>query len=142
MIARKVVFLCLIFLYGCGLSVQDGTDEKSLLGKVKLRWAALVVRDYEKMYMFTTPSYRKLYSLKDYKKKYNSGVVDWVSQKVISTEMYKTDPLSAKLRVKLRYKLALPTPSGVSFGKTMGVINAERKELWIVDDDEWWFVEG
>jgi len=102
--------------------------------RAEARWDALIKGDFEKAYSFTTPEYRDVVSMQQYKGKYGR-VLDWQMAKVLNVSY--DDPAVATVSVEVRYRVDLPGIRGEVF-ETQKTI----PEKWLYKDRKWWFVSN
>lgn len=111
----------------------DATQEqRALLEKrVIAKWDALIKKDFAQAYTFTSPSYRKLYSLDDFKRKFGSKVV-WRGVDVLSVSFEGDDAASVDMNIRIVYH---DSQTEKSFNMKTHV-----KESWVRADGQWWYL--
>lgn len=102
--------------------------------QAEARWDALIKGDIEKAYLFTTPEYRAVVNLQQYKGKYGR-VVDWRMANVVNVSY--DDLTVATVSVEVSYRVSLPGTGGESI-ETQKAIS----EKWIYKDRKWWYTSN
>lgn len=128
----------LVGLSGCAtLQPEDSekwrTSQREILKeRAEARWSALIKRDFEKAYAFTTPEYRAVVSAQQYPSKYGR-VLDWRVARVLNVSY--DDPTVATVSVEVTYRVALRGTGGEAV-ETPSVVS----EKWIYKNREWWYI--
>jgi hypothetical protein len=124
---------CTLFMVLGGCAGQGaGQPPEQLVSQLAAkRWDALVARDFEKAYGFSTPSYRQLNNADFYKKSRQGAPVKWVSAKVLRVEC---EDKKCAVRIALESKPLVPFP----FKDT---ITSGLDESWVYEDGQWWILE-
>lgn len=96
------------------------------------RWDALVARNFELAYTFETPSYRKVYTAEQFKRKFGTRVA-WLGARVNTVKELGNGV--AEVMIKLRFKAAVPIPG-------MEAVQDETnlKEKWVQEEGTWFHV--
>ncbi|HUX29413.1 MAG TPA: hypothetical protein VMV78_02165 [Thiobacillus sp.] len=102
-----------------------------LKARAEARWDALIKGDIEKAYVHTTPEYRAVVNLQQYKGKYGR-VLDWQGARVV--DISYDVPTVATVSVEVTYRVGLPGMGGEVI-ETQKVIS----EKWIYKNREWWY---
>lgn len=102
--------------------------------RAEARWDALIKGDIEKAYLFTTPEYRAVVSLQQYKGKYGR-VVGWRMANVVNVSY--DDLTVATVSVEVSYRVDLPGTGGELI-ETQKAIS----EKWIYKDRKWWYTSN
>lgn len=105
-----------------------------LKARAEARWDALIKGDIEKAYAYTTPEYRAVVNLQQYKGKYGR-VVDWRGARAV--DISYDDPTVATVSVEVTYRIGLPGMRGE-------VIETQKaiSEKWIYMNREWWYTSN
>ncbi len=126
-----------LLMPGCAtLEPEDSekwrTSQRPILKeRAEVRWSALMKGDYEKVYSFTSPEYRAVVDLQQYRAKYGR-VVDWRVARVV--DISYDGPTVATVSVEVTYRTSLPGLAGESI-ETKSLI----PEKWIYRNREWWY---
>ena len=116
-------------------SVQWRESQRPVLkARAEARWSALIKEDLDKVYSFTSPEYRAVVSLQQYKGKYGR-VLDWRMARVVNVSY--DAPTVATLSVEVTYRVDLPGTGGEMI-ETQKAIT----EKWIHKDREWWYTSS
>ena len=111
-------------------------DESKLEPRVLSRWKAKKAYDFTQAYEYFSPAYRKLFSLKQYKKSVGT-TVKWVSVKVNKIQVVGS---RAEVTLSINFLLHLPFGAGLDFGDKNGVMSDTINEVWLWENGEWWIV--
>ena len=105
-----------------------------LKARAEARWDALIKGDIEKAYAYTTPEYRAVVNLQQYKGKYGR-VLDWRGSRVV--DISYDVPTVATVSVEVTYRIGLPSMGGE-------VIETQKaiSEKWIYMNREWWYTSN
>lgn len=148
--ARRRAVLALIALAyglgGCAVTAEPGPesrpephDEESwyasqrpiLQQRAEARWAALMRGDMEKAYEFTSPDYRAVATLQQFRGKYGR-TLEWRVARAI--DVIYDSPTVATVPVEVAYQTYLRGMPGNAF-ENKSVIS----EKWIYRDSQWWY---
>lgn len=127
-------------LSGCAALQPNGGEQWQesqrpvLTARAEARWDALIKGDIENAYMYTTPEYRAVVNLQQYKGKYGR-VVDWRGARVV--DISYDVPTVATVLVEVTYRVGLPGVGGESI-ETQKAIS----EKWIYKDRKWWYTSN
>lgn len=91
------------------------------------RWTALINGDWKSAYSFATPSYRKNYTVENFRNKFG-GAVTWKTVRIISST--KISETIIDVQVELTY---LFTDSGMTME-----LPSKFVERWTLVDNQWW----
>lgn len=105
-----------------------------LKARAEARWDALIKGDIEKAYIYTTPEYRAVVNLQQYKGKYGR-VLDWRGARVV--DISYDVPTVATVSVEVTYRASLPGTGGEMI-ETQSLIS----EKWIYKNREWWYTSN
>ncbi len=101
--------------------------------RVRARWQALEVRDFDRVWSFASPNYRKNFPVKLYS--YNfSYAVEW---ELTSIEVVHYDAGAAVASVSVRV-MSKPTKQTSVASQAIGALPVTFHEQWIKVDGEWW----
>jgi len=135
-----LAYAILSTLPGCA-TLQPEESEKwresqrpVLKARAEARWDALIKGDIEKVYTYTTPEYRAVVNLQQYKGKYGR-VLDWRGARVV--DISYDVPTVATVSVEVTYRVVLPGVGGESI-ETQKAIS----EKWIYKNREWWYTSN
>ncbi len=101
--------------------------EKRVAGK----WEALVHKDFEAAYSFTSPSYRKLYSLNTFKGRFG-GNVNWQRIEAVKIDFKGSDAAIVSFDLHFVYY-----PQQAEKPLSM---KTHIQESWVRADGQWWYV--
>ena len=127
-------------LSGCAaLQSNDGerwqeSQRPVLTARAEARWSALIKGDIENAYMYTTPEYRAVVNLQQYKGKYGR-VLDWRGARVV--DIGYDVPTVATVSVEVTYRVGLPGTGGELI-ETQKAIS----EKWMYKNREWWYTSN
>jgi hypothetical protein len=113
--------------------VDPATQEQieRIKARVVGRWKALMARDYDAAYAFASPSYRKVFSRRQYFSNYGEQIRR-DNVEVLSTEFTDEARAHAKVRVLLHYTTVVN--DNLFHGK------GGDWEFWALEDGQWWHV--
>ena len=114
--------------------VSTVDQEELLRERVDSRWANIKSRNFDTVYTYFSPVYRKINTLESYRRKTGS-VVDWTSVEINDVTISEN---VASITINASYRLALP--SGMSLGKSVGEVSKRIDERWIFKENQWWYV--
>jgi hypothetical protein len=105
-----------------------------LKARAEARWDALIKGDIEKAYLYTTPEYRAVVNLQQYRGKYGR-VLGWRGARVV--DISYDVPTVAAVSVEVTYRIGLPGVGGE-------VIETQKaiSEKWIYKNREWWYTSN
>jgi hypothetical protein len=127
-------------LSGCAALQPNGGEQWQesqrpvLTARAEARWGALIKGDIENAYMYTTPEYRAVVNLQQYKGKYGR-VLDWRGARVV--DISYDVPTVATVSVEVTYRVDLPGAGGELI-ETQKAIS----EKWIYKDRKWWYTSN
>jgi len=132
--AIVVLLGSILILPGCATfrsDLESANNEKDLLAKrVLARWNAIIKRNYDHVYDFATPTYRKTFSKEHF---FNNYAAQLRYEKAEIREIQFKNPEKSSARVVV--DVTFTTQDG-QFQLTSPVV-----ETWIKEDGEWWHVE-
>lgn len=143
--AVRQFLLLAVLLFGVGCAPSDDILSNEQLAVSKLeervagRWKALIDGNISLAYSYLSPSYRRLHNEEAYRSSIG-GSVNWISAKILHLDYNRKDaPDVAGVEIELSYRLNLPGNQGEDFSRSVGVIQSESSEKWVVVDNNWWF---
>lgn len=99
--------------------------------RVAAKWDALIRKDFEAAYAFTSPSYRKLYSLNSFMSNFGAAA-DWRRIEVIDVDFKGDDAATVGINIQFVH-------SNPQTGKPLDM-KTYVKEPWVRVDGQWWYV--
>ena len=139
-VVAGLAFAMLSALPGCA-TLEPEESEKwresqrpVLKARAEARWGALIKGDIESAYMYTTPEYRAVVNLQQYKGKYGR-VVDWRGARVV--DIGYDVPTVASVSVEVTYRVDLPGTGGELIETKKAI-----SEKWIYRNREWWYTSN
>ena len=132
-----LVSLLLFSFAGCApMRPEDNQDwyqsqKPILMARSQARWQALIQGDIASAYAFTSPDYRAVVNLQQYKGKYGKAV-NWLMAK--PEAVHYDEPTVATVSVEVRYRVELPGMAGKPFESQRDI-----SEKWIYKDQGWWY---
>ena len=120
---------------GCASGPKWDDAQRSILEqRVRERYQALVARDFEKAWEYTTPSYRAIFSKQLYVKKFSYAVdLELTGVEVVN---YDSDAAVASVVVRVMSKPTLQTSTA---SMLIGATPSSLGEKWVFSQDQWWF---
>jgi hypothetical protein len=111
--------------------VDAKARKAALEQRVLAKWDALIKNDFATAYTFTSPAYRKLYSL-DFFKSGFGGKVKWQRVEVTTVDFKGDDAASVGITIHFMYYQK----------ETEQTLNMKNhvKEPWVLVDGQWWYV--
>ncbi len=104
---------------------------RGLEERITGKWNALIKRDFATAYSFTSPEFRKLYTLNAFKGKFGSKV-DWQRIEVVDVDFKGDD--AATVGITIHFKYSPPQAQEALDMKTY------VKESWVRVDGKWWYL--
>ena len=120
---------------GCASGPKWDDAQRSILEqRVRERYQALVARDFEKAWEYTTPSYRAIFSKQLYAKKFSYAVdLELTGVEIVN---YDSDAAVASVVVRVMSK---PTKQTSTASVLIGATPRSLGEKWLFSQDQWWF---
>ncbi len=135
-------------LFGAGLSLRAGAfggfllwlalsitsmasaaaNMDDLRERVEARWTALIAGDFDRVYEFETPAYRKIYTAQQFRANFGQGL-RWKRIKVVQIDL--NQPEVAKVAVEVEYGFYVA-------GRGMMDDKVVDTETWLRLDGQWW----
>ena len=130
-----VLLMVLVLSGGCASGPKwDDAQRNILEQRVRDRFQALVARDFEKVWEYSTPSYRAIFSKQLYAKKFSYAVeLQLTGVEVVN---YDSDAAVASVVVRVMSKPIKQTSSASSL---IGATPERLREKWVFSQDQWWF---
>lgn len=124
-----IAALIVLALNGCASRELVRSSEEIVQERASQRWRALIAKDWETAYGFSSPSYRSLVGLADYKGRH-AAVVNYLRAEVSDVKCQDT---SCELRVSVRF-----SPMQKGFGE----VATSFSERWVKDGQGWWLFQA
>ena len=130
-----VLLMVLVLSGGCASGPKwDDAQRNILEQRVRDRFQALVARDFEKVWEYSTPSYRAIFSKQLYAKKFSYAVeLQLTGVEVVN---YDSDAAVASVVVRVMSK---PTKQTSTASMLIGATPRSLGEKWLFSQDQWWF---
>jgi len=106
-------------------------QKAALKERVMAKWEAMIRRDFEAAYSFTSPSYRALYPLNVFKSKFGNKVA-WRRIEVINMDFKGEDAAMVGINLYVGYH---PPQSEQTLEMKTYI-----QEPWVRVDGQWWYV--
>lgn len=103
-------------------------DADALRSRVEARWAALVAGDFDRVYEFETPVYRKIYTAQQFRARFGKDL-RWKHARVVEIELKR--PEVAAVAVEIEYSIPI-SGRGIMEDKIVDT------ETWLRVDGQWW----
>ena len=133
--ARALLVLTLGLLVSCSSGPRWDEEQRGLLEqRVRERWQALVARDFEKAWEYTSPEYRAIFSKQLYLKNF-SYAVEW---ELTDVEIVNYDGDAAVASVVVRV-MSKPTKQTSTASVLVGPTHSNLRERWIFAEGQWWY---
>jgi hypothetical protein len=110
-----------------GCATMAAPPEKVVEQRAAAYWKARVAGDYGRAYELSTPAYRKLHTVEEFRKQFGSGVAVQSAEPVNVT----CEPEKCVVRIKIGATPAL-------LGMNLGTIATHLSETWLLEDGQWW----
>lgn len=139
-VCRRIACIVAIFLCVAGSSscteqpLTEAEEREVLKARVQALWDAVIAVDFDKVYEFTTPAYRKAYSKAHFFSRYGNQL-DRKSITIKEIVFQNPERTTAKVTVDLKF-----STRGFSTSEIVHT-SANVFETWIKEDGEWWRVE-
>jgi hypothetical protein len=130
--------LLVVFILASGCSREAPPpaaepDLDRLEQRVRERWEAKIARDFDTVWEYATPNYRKVFPKHMYRLNF-SYALDW---ELTSVEVINYDADAAVASVAVRV-MSIPTKQTSEASRLIGATPVELREQWIFIDGEWW----
>jgi len=120
------------FLLWLALSITSmagaAANMDDLRERVEARWTALIAGDFDRVYEFETPAYRKIYPAQQFRANFGQGL-RWKRIKVVQIDL--NQPEVAKVAVEVEYGFYVA-------GRGMMDDKVVSTETWLRLDGQWW----
>lgn len=105
-------------------------QRKVLEQRVTARWDALIRKDFATAYEYTSPAYRKLYSVDAFKRNFG-GSVAWRRVEVVGVDFQGDDAATVGINLFVVYH-----------GTQSGPVDMTTyvQEPWVRVDGQWWYL--
>jgi hypothetical protein len=135
----RVGLVCVVLwaLSGCAvLQPEDGdkwrqSQHPELKDRAEKRWGALIKGDFETAYTFSSPDFRAVVSLQQYRSKFGRAL-SWRLARVVNVSY--DEPTVATVSVEVAYRTSLPGIVGEMI-ETQSLIS----EKWVYKNRQWWY---
>ena len=120
---------------GCASGPQWDDAQRSILEqRVRERYQALIARDFEKAWQYTSPSYRAIFSKQLYARKFSYAIdLELTGVEIVN---YDSDAAVASVVVRVMSK---PTKQTSTASFLIGTTPRSLGEKWVFSQDQWWF---
>lgn len=125
-VGATIMALSALTLAGC-VALTPATPEQTVEKRAAEYWQARMTGKYEKAYELSTPAYRKLRSLEQFRQQFG-GAVSVVSAEVVSVAC---EEQKCTARMKIGAKPAL-------VGVKLGTMPMYLDEIWLLEEGQWW----
>lgn len=137
MVGAAAMCTTAMLVAGCASMKPEDSDkwresQKPVIEKrVEARWKAMIDGDLEKAYGYSTPEYRAVVTLQQYKGRYGR-VLEWLMARVQNISY--DSPTVASVSVDVTYRASIMG----SMGKPIET-NKLLTEKWLFKGGEWWY---
>ena len=131
------VLTAVIALVGCSQEeAANGVeiDLQHLEKRVQERWQTKMAHDWEGLYEYSTPTFRRTFPKAMYIRKF-SYMLNW-ELTGIEVRNYDADAAVASVAVRVMSK---PVKFTSSASRALGAVPVTFSERWILIDGEWWY---
>ena len=128
--------MAILLLSGCGQEVPRELSEvelQQLENRVRERWDLKMAHDWNGLYEYSTPTFRRTFPKAMYIRKF-SYMVNW---ELTGIEVRNYDAVAAVASVAVRV-MSEPVKHTSEASKAVGALPHLFDERWIFDDGEWW----
>ena len=123
-----------LLVAGAGATTSNPPSTEQLLRRAGERWEALVARDWDRAYTYSSPAYRAVFTREMYRQKF-SYMVEW---ELTGVEVVNYDAGAAVASVAVRV-MSRPVKQTSAASAAIGAVPTRIVEQWILDDGEWWY---
>lgn len=129
------IMLCAVGLSSCSKQPLTEAEEKEALkSRVQAVWDAMIAVDFDRVYEFTTPAYRKAFTKAHFFARYGNQI-DRDSITVKEIAFQNPERTTAKVTLIMNF-------STRGFSKSEIIRNSTSvNETWVKEQGEWWRVE-
>jgi hypothetical protein len=123
-------------LAGCerqGEPAAAEPDLERLEQRVRERWQAKIARDFDRVWEYSTPNYRRSFPKELYSRQF-SYALDW---ELTSIEVLNYDADAAVASVAVGV-MSIPTKQTSTASRLIGTTSETIREQWFFIDGEWW----
>lgn len=126
LVGVPIVAAGVLLAAGCA-GMGAAKPEDAVKQRAETYWKARAAGQVDKAYELTTPSYRKLRTLDQFKMQFGTGA----AIKGVSVVKVECEPEKCTVRTKVE---AAPALMGIS----VGTIATHLDEIWLLEDGQWW----
>ncbi len=129
---NKTIYLTSILIF-LVISLSSCSKKDPIKPSVRAteRWQAMIDHDWKKAYSYESPSYRKNYTVNDFRTSFGQAVT-WKSIQHNTTKLINKNLADVNLTLFFNY----------SGGNVVMDIPSEIKERWQLVDDSWWHIKN
>jgi len=109
----------------------DQAQRALLEQRVIARWDALIKKDFAAAYAFTSPAYRKLYTLNSFKSKFGNKA-GWKRVEVVNVDFKGDNAAIVSIILHFVYYTA-------QMDKPLDM-KTHIQESWVREDGQWWYL--
>lgn len=114
-------------LQACASGIGSAqAPEEIVKQRAEARWKALLARDWETAYNFSTPAYRSAIDLEGFRARLG-GAVAWTGAQVLKVSCRES---VCEPTIKVRFKPVLE--------RGYPELDTEFSERWVLEDNRWW----
>jgi hypothetical protein len=132
-----VLSLLALTLGGCSDNAGPTANEPDLTRleqRVRERWEAKIARDFDRVWEYSTPNYRRSFPKSMFALQF-SYARDW---ELTSIEVVNYDGAAAVASVAVGV-MSIPTKQTSAASIALGTIQDTIREQWLFIDGEWWY---
>ena len=118
--------LGMLALTGCA-ALAPATPEQIVEKRATEYWQARIAGSYQSAYALSTPSYRQVRSVEQFKLQFGSGV----NVKAADVIKVTCEPVKCVVKIKISVNAAL-------LRLNMDTIATHVDEVWLLEDGQWW----
>ena len=129
--------LSLLTLLGCAAqAVLTQEVQDKLVERIERRWEFYAVRDYEGVWDFSTPEYRRIFPKESYYKNFH-GLLEF---ELTGVRLLAYDARAAVASVAVRVMIS-PRPGAPAASLALGKTPTTIDETWKLVDGKWYYVD-
>lgn len=111
---------------------ESAARRAALERRVIAKWEALIRRDFASAYEFTSPAYRKAFSLDVFKRGFGNARVAWRRIEVVSVDFKGDDAATVSIKIHIVYH-------DPQTQKSLDMATHDQ-ESWVYADGQWWYL--
>ena len=137
LVPALICLLSLMLASASHASPPEGLSADQLAAldqRVRQRWQAMAARDYARVWEYSTPVYRSIFSKDLYALQFSYAV----QRELTGVEVVNYDAAAAVASVAARV-MSKPTKQTSTASQVLGAIPVTVHEKWIFIAGEWWF---